>query len=640
MKHNKNFIRAFVAVLLSVCLLLGGAAPAAAASTPVAEAERVLTRVAENAKIPLEVAGRDVQLAKTNGADQDFVLDSLMGVLGHVLNIVVEAVFDLGAAMLGLLPRSNALPSVQEYVSENFYAGSAARRSEPLPGAVWRMGYDRQLLTPADYGEHLYYKGGSGGAPWGLGLPLEGKLDDLYVRTVAVDAGSGTVLFAVLDAVGISNADVRVIRAALEPFAKAHGIISVNVSATHTHSGIDTQGAWGWMGRVLHQPLDVLRQLAQGGIGSLVGTDPAFMEFLTAQTVKSMENAVAAMQPGKLYFAQKSITEPDGTPRYFQYRGIDLNLINDVNRLRFEPAPGSGGKPILIANFGVHSETIGVDDEEKRLSADFIPYMEAVVNAAGDDFIFIQGALGEMVIPRRAPSNDDVVANRWEEARRYGEELGYVLLGLSMTQAECEATVVDKAREAADLAAAPAGSYSPWYADWVAAPEQELEPILNIAHKELLYYSDNSVMNMASRFPILNLIALRDPARPNETVIVTEVGYLELGRTVRVLLSPGETAPELIVGGDTLRAATTFRREDFPFAPLNEAMGDGEVLLVFDLINDAAGYITPDNDYGLMVTKYYKGEASFNTIDLMFSPGHTGASAIIGAFLDLYAQTP
>ncbi len=633
MKPVKRILRAATAITLSAGLLLSAVVPAAAAS-PLAEAKRLINRTAENVMVPFEVAGRDLQMAKDHQGDTDWVYDSLMGMVGHIVNILFEAVFDLGSAMLGVLPRTNEAPDIKDYVSKNFYEGSKTFSSDPLPGAVWKMGYGRQLLTPADYGEKLYYKGGSGGAPWGLGLPLKGKLDDIYVRTVAMNTGSGTVLFAVLDAVGLSNNDVRVIRAALEPFAKAHGIISVNVSTTHTHSSIDVQGAWAWIGRAVHQPLDVLSQLAKGGLGTVSGADPEYMAFLTAQTVKSMEEAVNAMKPGKLYFAQKNIVDENGRPRYFNYRGADLNLINDINRLRFEPAPGSGGKPILIANFGVHSETIGVEDTEARLSADFIPYMETVVNAGGADFLFIQGAIGEMVIPNRGASNDDVSEDRWEETRRYGQELGYVLLGLTMTQAECEAKVVDKAREAADRAA-PRGVYSPGYAGWQPAPEQELEPVMNIAHKELFIYSTNSVMSMASRFPILNFTALRDPARPNETVIVTEVGYLELGRTVCALLSPGEMAPEVIVGGSTLDADTSFRREDFPYKPLKELVGPNKTLMVFDLMNDAAGYITPDNDYGLVVTKYFKGKALFNTIDLMFSPGQTAASDIIRAFLEL-----
>ncbi|MDR1465214.1 MAG: hypothetical protein LBJ11_07960 [Oscillospiraceae bacterium] len=589
------------------------------------------------------ILARELKTALGGGLTQKQTLDGLAGMMGHALNVLVEYLFRGVAAGLNLLPRSTPLQDVSDYQSANIPAGTAEWRSEPAPGAAWRLGYDKQLLTPADLAEKAYYKGGSGGAPWGLGLRLEGKYDDLYVRTVAMDDGRGTVVFAVIDCVGISNADVRNIRAALTEYAAAHHIISVNVSATHTHSAIDTQGVWGLGGVLRNDFLPSVKTIFTKGLDALSGLDPAYMARVTSQTVLSVRNACEAMTEGTLWFAKKSTLQSDGSSKYFMNRNDkSLGLIDEIYRLRFEPdaaAKAAGARPILMANFGVHPETVGVIDEEKTMSADFIPYMDAVVSAAGYDFLFLQGAIGEMISPQRGGSNDGLPLDRIGECRRFGEELGYFVLGMTLTEAECVTQVVDHARESADVAAA-GDAYTPWYENWTKAEETPVEPLLNIRHKELLYYSGNSVVQLFSNLQATSNTILKDRAQPNKVVFVTEVGCLQLGKHITVFLSPGETAPELVLGGKSLEAATSFRREDFPYAPLQQTVcpSDEDTLLVFDLINDAAGYITPDSDYGIVAVKYRNSTLVFGTVDIMYSLGYDGASKIVGTFLDVYSQ--
>jgi hypothetical protein len=75
---------------------------------------------------------------------------------------------------------------------------------------------------------------------------VETVLDDIKVRTIVLDdnSGRGKSSFSTLECIGLSNADVRKIRADLADYAKENHLVSINITATHTHSSIDAQGLW------------------------------------------------------------------------------------------------------------------------------------------------------------------------------------------------------------------------------------------------------------------------------------------------------------------------------------------------------------------------------------------------------------
>lgn len=551
------------------------------------------------------------------------------------LNGVADTLFQVIA---DLFPTKASMQYLDEYKTENFYSGHETFAKEASKSAVWSMGYDRQLLTPDDFDEKAYYKGGSGSLT-GLGIEFTGKYDDLYVRTVCIDDGRGKVVFAVIDTVGLANTDVRKIRAELADFAKANNIVSINVSATHTHSGIDTQGAWSFVGLMMADFVPTFSSLILNGWDSVPGTDPEYMDFMTKQTVKSIKNACNNMTTGDLYFATKDTLNEDGVAKYFYARSIPSEPLSEINRIRFEPYDKSK-TPIMIANFGVHPEGIGVADDSV-MSADFIPYMEAVINDAGYDFVYLQGAIGEMIAQRRGLASDGLSLSRINDVKRYGEEFAYFTLGMTYTKQECIDKVVDKAREKADLEILAAEDkldlYTPWYENWTPVKEEKIEPILNIAHEEIIYKTDNPVMKVISKFEMMSNTFLRDRNDPKAAYVVTEVGYLEIGKNIKVFMCPGETSPDIIQGGHTMNATTSMHLSDFKYKALKDIVCTDEntKLMVFDLMNDAAGYIMPDNDYSLIVLKVVDGEFVAHTTALMYSFGKDAASTFVGSFLDL-----
>ena len=561
--------------------------------------------------------------------------DGLLSVVCRGLDIVLDVILN---AVVSIIPQSKGYGKLKDYKSENFFSGTEEFIDEAAEDGVWSLGYAQRVLTPVDLTDGKYHMGG-----FDVANKIVDKFDDIKVRTVCMDDGSGRgkVLFSVIDAIGISNTDVRKIRAMLADYAEANGIVSINVSSTHTHSGIDTQGIWGVFGKFADDPTNILRAIFPNITNSygVKGVDEGFMQNVFKLTVESMKEACESMTEGDLYYSEK-----DGS-QYFRIRKDPANYIGTISRLRFDPFVNHDDNadndvnPTIIANFGCHPETVGFatdDNPGTIMSADFVPYMENVLNKAGYNMLYIQGAIGAMITGETHYSNDGLSLVRYQTAVRQGEEFGFFLLGMGLTEEECIATVVDKEREAKDLEILgdkAAELYTPWYKDWEKVEEEKLDPILNIAHTEEIVYIDNPVVKLIGKLGVTTNELLKDGL--GRFYVVTEIGYLEIGKCVKAIISPGETNPEFVLGGKTMEAATSLHRKDFKYSPLKEYFSEDDHILVFDVMNDAAGYINPDNDYALLVVRYWDGEFGFNANAFLFSFATNMGSTLIGNFLEL-----
>ena len=394
--------------------------------------------------------------------------DGFLSVVCRGLDVFLDVILN---TIVSFVPQSKGYGKLSEYKSENFYEGTEEFLDEADEDAVWSLGYAQRVLTPVDLTSGRYYMGG-----FDVANNIVDKFDDIKVRTICIEDGSGRgkALFSVIDAIGISNTDVRKIRAMLSDYAKENGIVSINVSATHTHSGIDTQGIWGVFGKFGDDPTNIFRAIFPRITDSygVKGVDEEFMQSVFKLTVESMKEACENMTEGDLYYSEK-----DGS-QYFRIRKDPANYIGTISRLRFDPFVNHDDNaendvtPTIIANFGCHPETVGFatdDNPGNKMSADFVPYMERVLNDAGYNMLYFQGAIGAMITGENHYSNDGLPLVRYETAVRQGEELGYFLLGMTLTEEECIDQVVDKEREAKDLEilGENADRYTPWYADWV-----------------------------------------------------------------------------------------------------------------------------------------------------------------------------
>ncbi|MCL2301136.1 MAG: hypothetical protein FWC27_13420 [Firmicutes bacterium] len=541
-------------------------------------------------------------------------------------------------AISAFIPRLPGTYSAKDFDLEKyggFYKGHDAFLDAPAAGAVWRLGYDKQSILPEDFGKaKMKYARGSY-VPWAYVSEVykddDGEQEFVGVRTIVLEDGSGrgAVSFSSIDCIGLSNADVRKIRAAVADYAAKNEIVSVNVSATHTHTGIDSQGVW-------TKPLSTLFNnflsgLTFGLIKAKSGVNADYLNKIISATAASIQAAHAEMlvTEGTLTYAVKDVKDynHDRTPPFVE----DDNLY----RLVFTPKE-TGKRPTVVASYACHPESASFGDEmpgfSSKITADSIYYMDKIISRAGSNFIFIQGNVGT-VTSSRGLSNDGLPGlSSHGEAMRFGYELGLITLGMDKTQAQCRALNDELGDPLGVNAPDKPENYTVWYKDWVKVGSTDVEPVLNIAHKQLTTEAQNNMAKVLAKAGLADITMIYD-WKSLKYYTVTEVGYMELGEAggdVKVFLSPGEIYGELLMGD-----AVYNTMEGFPYAPLRELYGDN--LIIFDLMNDAAGYVEPDNQYVIVGYRYNKDKDALDsdTWALLVSMGKNAASDIVGAFIAL-----
>ena len=539
------------------------------------------------------------------------------------------------SACIPRLPGTYSLKDFDLKKYGGFCEGHSVFIDEPTGEAVWRLGYDKQSILPEDFGQaKMKYARGSY-VPWAYVSQVykddDGAEEFVGVRTVVMDDGSGrgAVSFSSVDCIGLANADVRKIRAAVADYAAKNKIVSVNVSATHTHTGIDSQGVW-------TKPLSTLFNNALSGltfglIKTKSGVNQDYLDKIIEATAASIQAAHAEMKTtkGTLTYAVKNVQDynHDRTPPYVK----DDNLY----RLVFTPKD-TNKRPTVVASFACHPESASFGDEmpgfNSKITADSIYYMDKIIRKAGCNFIFIQGNVGT-VTSSRGLSNDGLEnLSSHGQAMRFGYELGLITLGMDKTQAQCQALN--------DALGDPLGvnkpekpaNYTVWYKDWVKAGSTPVKPVLNIAHRQLTTEVQNNMAKVLAKSALADITMIYD-WKTLKYYTVTEVGYMEIGEKggdVKVFLSPGEIYGELLMGDEVYRTMDGFR-----YKPLRELCGEN--LILFDLMNDAAGYIEPDNQYVIVGYRYNRDKNTLesDTWALLVSMGKNAASDIVGAFIAL-----
>jgi len=626
----KKTIKSIAAVSLCLCIVLSGSITgfAAGSSSKAASSKIVSYNSIADYIAQSKAAGKSVTVvggtAGTTAAATKSVSEIKIGstTFGNIFVKAVNAVSDFLINKVILGPFTSAMPmtkNVQDYAKfnlnnyKNFYKGTATFADTAAQGAQWSLGYSEKSILPADFGTRPYVRGSM--VPY---ASTTQTYDDLRVRTVILDDGSGRgkVVFAAIDCIGLANADVRKIRAAVADFAAANNIVSINVSATHTHTGIDSQGVW-------NDPLGTLANNILSATTGLVpvksGVDKTFLDNLVAQAAASIKEACNNMAKGSLTYAVKNISD------YVHGRTVPYTVDNRLYRLEFTP-DSKTVKPTIIASFGCHPETTSYTFS--TISADFIYYMEQVVNNAGFNFIFIQGNVSTATSSRDL-TNDGLQLDDHQCAVRYGYEMGYITLGLTLTKEQCAALNVQCGDLLGVKTLAGNEGYSIWYAGWVPVTQQQVTPVLNIRLEQFLLKSDSNVSNVLEKISLANNIFIYDKSTKSY-YSVTEIGYMEIGKALKVYLSPGETNTDLLVGGSGLNG--------FKYDCLRKTYGDN--LIIFDLMNDAIGYVYPDPNYEMVGYQYDAVSDTYQSDSWCFlvSFGKNTASTIIGNFHNLVSS--
>lgn len=268
-------------------------------------------------------------------------------------------------------------------------------------GSKWSAGFAKEVLTPDDITEETYYIAG-----YNTNNPAKSVLDDMYAKAVYLDdnSGRGGVIVCAIDCVGISRKDINDIRKIVIESGKIPDIKSINISATHTHSAIDTQGLWG---------KNFLSD----------GKNENFMNRLKELTAKAITDAYNARKDGELYFGtaeSENLLIDTRTP-------VDFDAT--LTRIRFDPSDGSDDTYII--NFACHAECLGA--RTTVVSADFPAYMEKeIVNQTGGaNVVFINGAIGGLVTCEKL---DDILRNfelGLEYVKEFGKDVGELVMSIN-----------------------------------------------------------------------------------------------------------------------------------------------------------------------------------------------------------------
>ncbi len=528
----------------------------------------------------------------------------------------------------------------------SFYSGREYSEKNKK-GAKWELGYSQESILPPDIYTKKYCIAGNTRLPANY---AKGVLDDIRVRTIALDdsSGKGKVILCCVDCIGLSNKNIREIRKRLFDFSKENNIVSINICSTHTHSSIDTMGIWGPIIEVFSNNKKVL----QTGKGELMDScDGVYMEFLFEKIIASIKKAVENMVPGKLYESymgknsQVGITEDaplqeKGLYSYVWDRREPLDCSLQLLRLRFVPDDKVLKETILL-NFGAHPYINSMKEKDKgngdMISGDFVHSLGECIERNNYNFIYFNGPVAA-VYPSRLYSNKLTFQ---DQAKAVGEEIGRVSLAMTKTKDEIyNDALLNPEKYEEELALFDGVKKKSNYSQWVESKgsqiieERELKPLLNIRIRKVNLDIDNPIFYLIGKLRIGSYTIL--PGEKDKYTSFTEVGLLELGAERKIALIPGELEPAVLSGSDAIKGESSFSGEDFSSMPLWES-ADDEKLAVFGLSNDAIGYIIPDNDFSMMFlgTGKVMSKLFGNHYLEIFSFGKNTAVKIADAFKDI-----
>lgn len=487
------------------------------------------------------------------------------------LNTIGEkAIQGLVGIISALIKAPYSWLSEDKYFESTELYDTATQFVDEAQADSWKLGYASESLQTGK--ELECYVGGS--------LSVSKKLatevwDDQRVRTVAISDGRGITVFASLDAFGVSSSEVYKIRDMLADYCKEKNITSINISALHQHSCVDTLGLNGDIVAALF--LSPIRNIL--GIKNPSGLNDAFMENLYAKVIKSVEDAVESMKEGKLYYGAVDASE------YIRDKRDPQVIDPNINRFRF--VPNDGSKETWLVNAGIHC--VGLGAGGTTVSGDYPYYMEKYINEkAGANFIMIQGA--ELAIS--SEYGDKLVVDE-QLVKEYDE--GYARMaayGAKLGELTCSIT-----------------------------DSFEIEPILNYATKTYTCPVNNNILQLAAKGGLLTNTVVKSGFMKYS--IVTEVGYMELGKNIAVVISGGELAPEIAFGGATTKEES-WSGEEWSYAPINTKVGD-RTLVVFGITNDQTGYMLTDNSWRSFLVENEE----------IVTAGPKAGSSFINAFYEL-----
>ena len=499
----------------------------------------------------VSVGSYAVQEQSVTAIQEESAGDGIMKGLYNTLNVVVEG---LVKSICAIYVNPRDWQSIDEYDSDEigFMPGREKYQTSASENNVWKLGYSKKSIVPDDIDSGKYNLGRDL-----LNKYAEGVYDDQCIRVAVIDdnSGEGAVVLGAIDALGVTSTDTRTIRKAVIEYCEAQGIkvASINISATHAHSALDTQGVSTEFFRKLFGSYWCNLFGIEGTMSGLE-TAEAFKQHFINVSIEAIKEAFGKTETGKLYFSAIDMSE------YFKDKRDLISKEDLPDSATFKFVPDSGNPATYISDITCHATSFSASNG--LVGSDYIYYAdEYIKNTDGGNFIMIPGAVGQV---SRDIDVDTTGMTEFEEKGASARTLGK-LVGAKIVDAD----------------------YS-----------TELSPVINVKHRELFIEPENSILTLACEIELVNNKVYYDGFLFRKYLMATEMGYLEFGNEIALALFPGELYPE-VFWDDEITGGANWDGTEWQYDSLSTAV-DGVTTYAVSLTNDAIGYVLTDNNFAFM----------------------------------------
>ena len=554
---------------------------------------------------------------------------------GNKINDIIQSIVK---GICKIYPNPRSWKALEDFdYDENFVytekSGRQTELSEPVQGAKWSFGYASGSIIPSDMEEGKYYMGRQLNISSTTShAKASGVLDDQRVRVVCIDDGSGkgAVVMAVVDGLGVGSGVIRKIREAVSSYTESGKIAAVNVSATHCHSALDTQGV----------STSFLKVLFSNIFTNILGLDraetenDAFRDNIVCVTAEKIKEAYENMATGTLYYDSAKMGSVAADKRGY----IDPEDNADIGILRFEP-DDENIKGTYMVSLACHPTIVSASAE--MVSADYIYYFDKTIQKAGYNFIMYQGAVGQV---SRYDTVDtaqyNVISTEEKIKERVGEEV--------FEKSNCAyADAFGEKLASIILAAKSDDSY---------AKEEILKPYINTRYSSIIFTASNYTLHLACQCRLVDNEVCTTGKGLDDVCIPSEIGYIELGGKMAFGLFPCELYPEVFAGEEVItvnKQGYSWDGNGWDYPAAQQMVKEGIDLYCICFANDYIGYVVPDNFYSgwghwalkhsdeaTAPTEYDSSASIFDyafrgTADQLLSADKTCASKIMEAFQNL-----
>ncbi len=472
---------------------------------------------------------------------------------------------------------------------------------------------------------------------------------DQFMNMIILSNGSDSnnngiddmIIFVSVDGVGITAGSVKTMREEALKALSSYGVVkddilTFNISATHCHGALDTQGM------AIHMILLKLANVFFKVFDNRRILGKEMQESLNESAFNCAKAAYKNMSDGKLSFF-----ETEKVDYTHDKNNSGVKNKNTFSCFLFE---GNNGQKTILSNIAAHPTGYTDADSTHMMCADYPYHMAMALKDEGYNIVFTQSAQASISSPgvecdenSQLQKDAEAWMNKYaltkdQWAERYGQKYA------DKYYDPLESYLENDLKEGYKLAHV--------ILDGVDSAV-EVAPVLNVKNSQHLLPLDNGLLGLGSISGLLgeNVVKMKDSESGYGAVV--EVNYIEIGNDVAIFTAPGELSPSLVYGTDPnydgtalWNGKTSWTGETWGYDTLEnlvrEYTGDEDKnVLLYGITNDALGYMYPDicTPKSLLGTLFfYKENPDGFLNDMLLTTGQRAGSTMMNSFIDVLEE--